>query len=146
MTTVLRFRYSDTNTDFYENEVPTLIHKHIQDVDLCKYVTGTWKITKTGNPYSIGEMRFNLFYSGTIDKIDTLFDYVDDYEQPATMIMYYRYGIDTTTYPLYVQMMREDYKIMYAMGQKAAHEILPIRFVETIPIDEAAVLRKRIGI
>ena len=143
MNTVVRFTHGGGNTDFYADEVPKLEKNVIQDVDLYQDVNGYWHLYRMSPQYSRVRIWFNLARSTTIERIEDLFDRVDSYKQPEEMTLYYRYGIDTTTYPLRVKMIRDQMRWPYITGYQAAEEVLKFDFYATTMV---TVHRKRVSV
>ncbi len=130
----IRFVNGSTTIDFESIEAPKSVLSVVQAHDLFRtYRFGYYGIYLLGNSYKKLSVDFNLCYSTTIDKIDSIYDMVDSNKQPQPILCYYRYGIDTTTYGIVVQMDRSMMRWPYIFGEKAAKEILTINFYESRP-------------
>jgi len=139
MDTVVRFTHSSGNIDFFRDEVRILEVKTIRPINLWWSIPGYAHIYYTGDERKEIIITFNLKRSSTIDRIEDLYDLESDatYRQPQVITCYYRYGIDTTTYPVEVQMMRDGMVWPYASGSKESTK-LKIRFIESIDFPTVA--------
>ena len=147
LTTVLRFSHTGGNTDFYTDEVKALHMDTVQPIDLWNDAEGYFHHYKySGKHYEL-EIEFNLAIggsSGTIEKIEDLWDQVDTYKQPEVMTCFYEYKLSTTN-SIQVQMMRDEMVWSFFSGKLKLSEIIPITFIEAVP-EGVAVHRKRVGV
>ena len=143
MIEVLRFTYSGTNYDFYDEEVPTMKIRYVQPVDVMYYARGYFHYNIYNKEYRIFQVDFYLRLSTTRTKIESLYAATSSY-QPDSITMYYDYARDTTLATT-VQMRRDDVFREYVFGQHAAAIYMPVIFVETA-LGTPTIHRKRIGV
>ena len=147
MITVIRFTHSTGSVDFYEDEFPIMDIQHVQKIDLFTKRTNKIGLYEFGFPYRIFTISFNVTritgdITGTLNRIEDLFNKVDSYQQPEVMTFYYRYRENLLTTSCSVQMWRSDFKKLYVFGETRI-DTVSIRFVESIKqADKVTVLRK----
>ena len=133
MSTVLRFTYNGTNTDFEFDEVAQLDLDFVQGIDLYRDLLGQHQLYKKEALYHRLRFQFRLAYGNesTISKLETLLGYIDTYKQPAIMTCYYECSISTTN-SYQVQMKRDEFVRPFVVGLDAS-KIVPITFIEAVP-------------
>ena len=141
----VRFTHSSGNIDFYDTETMRVDVRRIQETDLFQGINGLPYLYAIKDPYKVIEMDILLDIvrprvSGTLQRIYDLWNL--DLE---VYICYYRYGIDTITYPIYVQMYRSGFTKPYFEGTMVRHEPVKLIFIEAVP-EGVAVHRKRVGV
>ncbi len=149
MATVVRFTHNDGNTDFYDNEVKVLNLDTIQEEDIWQGKKEYFHMLYMGQPYKKITMQLITGQAGSSTDIftrcDALWNQYDTDGQPEVMTCYYRYGIDTTTYPVFVQMKRDEYTKPYFEGRRKANATIQLTFYEAVH-EGVSVLRKLIGV
>lgn len=128
--TVLRFSHSGGNTDFDELEIPSIRVEHVQRTDMFVLRTNNVKMYNIGVGFKRVIVTFDLVRKTTVDKLKTLFDLVDSYEQSEVMTCYYLYQHDTGV-SCYVQMKRDEFKQFWGNTGKLRKQV-PITFQEAI--------------
>ena len=127
----IRFSHSGGNTDFYCDEIPTMEHfPAVQKIDLSFDRYGIATMYLIGDPHQEFIVSFKMNRDDTTDKLKTLFNLVDAYNQPEKITIFYNYN-NFPTLGCMVQMKRDDYKEYFRAGFKAAGDIVQILFVQT---------------
>ncbi len=133
--TAVRFEYSTNGEfsgsyeNFYEEEIIELSVLKKQGHVLFKNFDKSTGIIRTGFPYHIFTVTFNLAFGyDTLTKIENLF--LNRYgSQPDFLRLYYNYLEDTSSSSI-VKMIRQDMKWSYSSG-RLDNKPIKIRFVET---------------
>ncbi|MDD2869689.1 hypothetical protein [Neomegalonema sp.] len=140
----IRFNCDDGNIDFYEEEITDLAIMRNQKIDLFKefpaYYGGAeigiyYGMNYMGKSYKSLSLTIKPVFLNTMTKIESLFDNIDAYFQPKTMICYYQYRMDTLAgltnkNQMRVQMKRDDMQWIYHNGKIKAQPI-KLDFIET---------------
>lgn len=144
-TTVLRFKYSTTNYDFKDDEAVEMIVEHVCRATLYKNNFNYHGIIKSGYPYKIFTVKFNLIRNSVMTNLTALYGLETSTLQPEPIQMFYEYLL-TPSLSAYVKMMRQDFKKTYSQGYQKMGYILPIRFIETPNPGNVAVIQRVIGV
>ena len=144
---VIKFRYNNTDTNFYDTEIPEIVVSNVQKADTWQDLQGYYHICKTRDSYKKITVTFitkSYEDETTWDKLNIIWGYKDTYYQPTVIQCFYEYLISTTS-NCYVQMKRDDYKLKYFCGKPLAEEKIRLVFYEAVPEGAAIVSNQIIG-
>jgi hypothetical protein len=146
---ILRFVLEDNSVvSFYDYgndmEIAKMMRfQNVRTVDVSVDRFGKARvITPRTEGYSIFEITFRrtaAYGNDVLDKIETLYDEIDSYGNPKKLMLYWQYAVDATL-KTKVNMMREDFIRIYAMGDRMAGE-LSVTFIEVdmpVPLERIA--------